>query len=217
MSCLPMPPLLSALRCIAVLVIMLATSSAFAHRFAPSALHIEVLPNAEVSVRWKTPIQTVSDLPMVPRLPAYCAIMEQSPFITEGTGKLRQTRYRCEKSLVGESITVDGLAANQSSALLTIVLPDGVSHQAVLTAAEPIWEMPATPDGATVVSRYSVLGAEHIWGALTTYCLYWDCCFWWGKVSASSLRLRHLPWATVLPWQWLRLGCSITRWPWWSF
>lgn len=166
MSCLPIQPSMAALRRIAVLVIMLATNSAFAHRFAPSALHIEVLPNAEISVRWKTPIQTVSDVPMVPRLPAHCAIVEQSPFIAEGTGKLRQTRYRCEKSLVAYSITVDGLAANQSSALLTIVLPDGVSHQAVLTAAEPIWEVPATPDGATVVSRYSVLGAEHIWGGI---------------------------------------------------
>lgn len=160
------PWLLAALRLGVMLLFTVATETAVAHRFAPSSLHIEVLTNADVSVRWKTPIQTVSEIPMVPRMPSHCAIQEQSPLIAEGTGKVRQMRYRCERSLVGEGIAVDGLAANQSSALLTLVLREGVSHQAVLTAASPSWTVPEVPDEATVVSRYSVLGAEHIWGGI---------------------------------------------------
>jgi len=153
-------------RVLVLVVLMVLANTALAHRFAPSLLDIEVLPNTDISVRWKTPIQTVSDVPMMPRLPDHCVTLEQSPFIAEGTGKLRQTRYRCERSLVGERIGVDGLAANQSSVLLTLVMPGDVSHQTVLTAAVPTWEVPAIPNSATVVLHYGVLGAEHIWGGI---------------------------------------------------
>ena len=154
------------MRRILVLLLLIIPALSWAHRFAPSSLNIEELPSGELAVRWKTPIQLVSDIPLVPALPESCEVIEASPFVPAGTGKLRQSMYRCAQGLVGQSIEISGLGINQSSALVTVVLQDGVTHQAVLTDQNPSFVVPETPDHLSVVGRYSVLGAEHIWAGL---------------------------------------------------
>ena len=154
------------MRRILVLLLLIIPALSWAHRFAPSSLNIEELPSGELAVRWKTPIQLVSDIPLVPALPESCEVIEASPFVPAGTGKLRQSMYRCAQGLVGQSIEISGLGINQSSALVTVVLQDGVTHQAVLTDQNPSFVVPETPYHLSVVGRYSVLGAEHIWAGL---------------------------------------------------
>jgi hypothetical protein len=50
--------------------------------------------------------------------------------------------------------------------MLNVALSDEIDHQAVLTASEPIFVVPAEPDRWQVVGRYTVLGAEHIWAGI---------------------------------------------------
>jgi len=150
------------MRACLLLLLLALSASAHAHRFAPSLLQLTESGTDRVAVTWKTPIQQVSDIPMEPELPDSCVVQEQSPWIREGTGRLRQSIYRCSGGLVGQSIGVSGLGPNQSSVMLNLSLADGIGHQAVLTADDPEFWVPAEPDPWQVVGRYSVLGAEHI-------------------------------------------------------
>ena len=150
-----------------LLCVLIAVSApTAAHRFAPSLLQIQESGTERYAVTWKTPIQQVSDIPLQPELPAICTREAESPWIREGTGKLRQTTYRCEGGLVGQVVGVSGLGPNQSSVMLNLALREGVGHQAVLTPESPKFTVPEEPDRWQVVGRYSALGAEHIWAGL---------------------------------------------------
>lgn len=149
-------------------LLLLVASFAAAHRFAPSLLQVDAMGGERYSVIWKTPLQSVSPVPLVPVLPADCVVEEASGWVPEGTGKLRQWRLDCSAAggLVGQSLAVEGLAANQASAMLTVNLADGVSHQQVLTSDSPVFTVPAEPAPGQVVLQYSWLGAEHIWAGI---------------------------------------------------
>ncbi len=146
--------------------LMLLSVSADAHRFAPSLLQITESGSDTYAVTWKTPIQQISDIPMMPVLPGGCQLSEESPWIREGTGKLRQSTYQCVGGLIGQSIGVSGLGPNQSSVMLNLSLADNIDHQAVLTGDTSTFLVPAEPDRWQVVGRYTVLGAEHIWAGI---------------------------------------------------
>ena len=149
-------------RWLAILLI-LASGDVWAHRFAPSLLDIRQIADTTFSATWKTPMQTVSETPIEPKWPDQCAVTSTSPWVQEGTGMLMQIGLTCESGLVGKEVSVSGLGQNQSSALLRVTLADGVFHQAVFTAAEPVFVVPEQGSAGTVALDYARLGAEHIW------------------------------------------------------
>ena len=146
-----------------LLVVALVCSGASAHRFAPSLLEIRQLSESAFSATWKTPIQKVSAVSMDPLFPADCEITSESPWIQEGTGVLMQMELTCAEGLVGKALSVSGLADNQSSALLRLNLAEDVFHQAVFTATEPQFVVPAQGTAGSITQDYIQLGAEHIW------------------------------------------------------
>ena len=145
------------------LVVALVCSGASAHRFAPSLLEIRQLSESTFSATWKTPIQKVSAVSMEPVFPADCEITSASPWIQEGTGVLMQMEITCAEGLVGKTLSVSGLADNQSSALLRLNLAEDIFHQAVFTATEPQFVVPAEGTAGNITQDYIQLGAEHIW------------------------------------------------------
>ena len=150
-----------------LLVLCFLADASFAHRFAPSVLQIDQISDGRFSVAWKTPLEAAASLPPQPLFPQGCDNTSVSPWIIEGTGQRQQSILECQgATLAGQAIAVRGLAANQTSVLLTINLHDGVGHQAVLTAEEPSFTVPTEPDPMQVVGRYSILGVEHIWGGI---------------------------------------------------
>ncbi len=150
-----------------LLALLLLPGIAQAHRFAPSSLVFDQVSEDAVSVRWKTPIQTVAPVALEPQFPAVCRTEVESPWVQEGTGKLRQISLSCDsRGLVGSEIRVAGLAQNQSSVMVTVNLLNDISHQGVLTPDNPVFSVPEEPDRWSVVGRYTVLGAEHIWAGL---------------------------------------------------
>ena len=154
------------MRYLTLLGLLLAVFDVHAHRFAPSLLQIQQLSTERFAVTWKTPIQTASDVALVPLLPTTCADQEVSPFIQEGTGKMQQRVVDCAGGLVERVIGVAGIPENQSSVMLTVSLLDGIAHQAVLTPESTSFQVPREPDSGQVVWRYTVLGAEHIWAGI---------------------------------------------------
>ena len=146
---------------------LLAVQPALAHRFAPSLLKVtEMAPNA-FNMVWKTPAQGTSNVPLRPTWPEACEVTQASPPQLEGTGKVSSFQLSCpglgDSGLVGATLGVDGLGANQASAMVMIDLLDGRSYQQVLNAEQTEFVVPAESSAGDVMSDYMTLGIEHIW------------------------------------------------------
>ena len=151
------------MRVISLLLLLIAPLVAEAHRFAPSALDVRALTNGEISVVWKTPAQATSNVPMLPIKPDRCEVLSETPWFPEGTGKVLRQQWACAgESLEGLTLEVSGLAANQSSAVVSVRPHPDVFFQEVLTADSPSFTVPAQRSGLATALHYLWLGAEHI-------------------------------------------------------
>jgi hypothetical protein len=138
-----------------------------AHRFAPSLLKISETAPHQYHLVWKTPAQGVSNVPLKPVWPESCEITNASPPQLENTGVVTSWQMQCaelgEDGLVGETLGVSGLGANQASAIVMVNLLDGRQYQQVLDTEQPEFVVPAESTAGDVVGDYTWLGIEHIW------------------------------------------------------
>ncbi|MEH6593157.1 MAG: HupE/UreJ family protein [Halioglobus sp.] len=155
---------------LSLMLLSLFAQPALAHRFAPSLLKVVETSAQQYNVVWKTPAQGTSSTPLRPVWPGDCEVISSSPPQQEGTGKVSGWQLRCdqlgESGLVGETLAVTGLGANQASAMVMLSLLDGRNYQQVLNAESPDFVVPAEPGQGQVMSKYSVLGMEHIWSGI---------------------------------------------------
>jgi hypothetical protein len=151
-----------------LLLLIFATFSleAGAHRFAPSLLRLFEVGDGQYQVIWKTPAQRVSEIPLRPAFPSGCTGNPEGAGMLEGTGVISSWRMDCQGTLVGETLSVSGLAANTASVLLSLETRDGYYYQSLLSADRPEFRVPAEPTTLEVMWEYSWLGAEHIWGGI---------------------------------------------------
>ena len=151
-------------RLLLVFFILFATPVS-AHRFAPSILKVSQVGLNEFNIVWKTPAQGVSGTPLRPLWPSSCNINSQSPPQLEGTGVVSQWQVACKfgkDGIVGQKLSVDGLAANQASAILIISLLDDRAYQTVLDSDSSSFIVPREPDVGEIIISYPLLGAQHI-------------------------------------------------------
>lgn len=152
---------------VALAMSLMFVQMAQAHRFAPSLLKVVETSEQHYNVVWKTPAQGTSNVPLRPDWPASCEILSTSPPQLEGTGNVSSWQMRCaelgEGGLVGQTLAVKGLGANQASAMVMLSLRDGRNYQQILNAENPEFVVPAEPGQGQVMTEYSVLGMEHIW------------------------------------------------------
>jgi len=141
-----------------------------AHRFAPSLLKITETAGHNYNLVWKTPAQATSSIPLQPVWPEQCKVLKASPGQIEGTGRVYSWQLHCGElggdGLIGETLAVSGLGANQASAMLMINLLDGRKYQQVLNGEKSEFLVPAEPGRGEVVKDYTGLGFEHIWGGI---------------------------------------------------
>ena len=153
---------------LALLMLLLHTSMAEGHRFAPSLLKLTQTAEATYNAVWKTPTEALSAIAMQPSWPAGCRMVAENPVLREGTGTVSSWTLDCgslgEAGLVGEKLGVVGLAENQASAMVMLSLSDGRRYQSVVNAETPEFLVPAQPSQTRIMTEYSVLGTEHIWG-----------------------------------------------------
>lgn len=141
-----------------------------AHRFAPSLLNVTEIAPLMYNVVWKTPAQGVSSVPLRPTLPDSCDVANASEPQLEDTGVVVSWQLQCPAlgadGLVGQTVGVSGLGANQASAMVMVNLLDGRHYQQVLNAEQGEFVIPAQSTPGDVASDYTRLGVEHIWGGL---------------------------------------------------
>ena len=154
-------------RLIVIIVFALCSiGTAQAHRFAPSLLELTETTPQTYNVIWKTPAQTTTNVPLLPIWPNGCKVQSDSPAVREGTALITRLTLECHlesDGLVGQVLSVDGLAENQSSAMIILSLRDGRSYQQVLNTDTPDFLVPTSPSQLHVMTQYPVLGFEHIW------------------------------------------------------
>jgi hypothetical protein len=99
-------------------------------------------------------------------MPEGCSVKQESEPQVEGTGVVKRWSLDCSvfpNGLVGATVSVEGLAQNQASAILMYSYLDQRSWQVVLNAELSAVTIPSAPTAGGVFSSYIVLGAEHIW------------------------------------------------------
>lgn len=238
----------NAIRWLALVGLLLAAAiPAHAHRFAPSLLQVTEVADQQYNLVWKTPVQATSPVPMQPRWPEACEVVRSSPPQVEGTGRVSQFLLRCdalgEAGLVGETLSVEGLGPNQATAMLMVQLGDGRSYQQVLSAEAPAFTLPKEPGAGEVMTDYTRLGVEHIWGGVDhllfvfgllllvgggTRLLWTITAFTVGhSVTLSLVTLGHIDYPValveftialsifVLAVELTRTGGTLQRYPWW--
>lgn len=153
-----------------LLVLLLGVSVAqfaHAHRFAPSLLQVDEIAPQQYNMVWKTPAQGVSNVPLRPLWPQSCAVQNASQPQLEDTGIVTSWQLQCaqlgEGGLVGQTLGVSGLGANQASAMVMVKLLDGRQYQQVLDTEHPDFVVPAQSTAGDVMRDYTRLGIDHIW------------------------------------------------------
>ena len=155
---------------IAAVLVLTVVQVAQAHRFAPSLLKVNEIADQQYNMVWKTPAQGTSNVPLRPLWPESCEVKNAGLPQMEGTGKVSSWQLHCsglgEDGLVGETLGVEGLGANQASAMVMVSLLDGRQYQQVLNAEQPEFVVPEESSAGEVASDYSLLGIEHIWSGI---------------------------------------------------
>ncbi len=149
-----------------ILITLLCSANAQAHRFAPSLLRIFETGDGQYNVIWKTPAQKTSAVPLLPVFPGSCSVEGNDGGTLEGTGVVTSFRLVCTGSLVGQTIAISGLPENQASVLFSLETRDGYFYQTLLNTNQLSFVVPAEPTSTQVMGEYSWLGMEHIWSGM---------------------------------------------------
>jgi hypothetical protein len=147
------------------LALWLFLPPAEAHKLAPSLLDIRESDVAgDYEVAWKTPRFSPTPVPIVPRLPEVCQDVGEHEAVYEGTGVRVSWRVRCSMPLAGSVLRVDGLAENQSAALVRISWKKGGVSQGLLNGSGDGFRVPEPAGRMQVARDYTALGFSHILG-----------------------------------------------------
>jgi hydrogenase/urease accessory protein HupE len=116
----------------------------------------------ELDVLWKTPMVGDLRLSLAPVLSGKSA--EIVPLSTRRTGSaaVQTWRLRLLEPLRGRALTIQGLDATMTDALVRIEFADGTAWVERLTPKSPQTTIPIRPGGWSVAGTYLQLGVQHI-------------------------------------------------------
>jgi hydrogenase/urease accessory protein HupE len=134
-----------------------------AHEIRPALLHITEREPGWFDVMWKVPTRGDMRLRLEPVLPESLeAVGQASERIIPGASVQNLTLKSKGDSIVGETITIDGLSALQIDVLLRIELTDGTNHSVILRPSSPSFVIPARASSAELAWSYFLIGIKHI-------------------------------------------------------
>lgn len=148
------------------MLLLAAIAPAWAHKLAPSLLSLVELDEDRYAVTWKTPRFSSTPVPIEPVLPQACHDTDERRWAYEGTGVRIDWNVRCNGPLHGRELRVNGLAENQSAALVRIEWNDGAVTQGMLNAAEPVLRVAERMSASAVAANYVKMGVGHILGGI---------------------------------------------------
>lgn len=150
--------------CGLALFFLLLCSPVFAHKLAPSLLEIRQLAGAQLTVFWRTPVESAPL--MSPVLPDHCQIIKQGAITVGALGQEQRLTMRCDGGEVPLQFSVAGLAQSRSVAMLRWRPLAGESQTFLLSAQAP--SATIVPGSIRPQSQLQFLrwGAEHVLGGI---------------------------------------------------
>lgn len=140
---------------------------AFAHPLAPALLHLQEQAPAHYDVLWRTSVTRTQQLDVTPQLPPTC-IDTSTPQITTEGGDAVVARWRaqCAGGLLGQRVTVQGLAQSGINVIVHIIDREGGVVNVLLSPDQPDFIVPVPATQQPVFIGYLQLGVEHLLGGL---------------------------------------------------
>ena len=146
-------------------ILLLATFAVTlsAHEVRPAYLQLHETGVDTYDVFWKVP--AVGDrmrLSLYVQLPHTCFDVKQPRGFFANAAYTEQWSVRCEGSLAGSTVQIEGLTATLTDVLVRIERLDGSSQITRVTSSSPAFVVEAMPRRFEVARTYLVLGIEHI-------------------------------------------------------
>ena len=136
-----------------------------AHEARPGYLELNAVGSNVWDVLWKVPAKGRKRIGIDVRLPLGCDGTE--PAVRRlGAAYIERWRATCSDGLVGQSISIGGLAAARTDVLVRIKHADGTTQTARLTGGRSSFEVASSPSQLEVATTYVLLGVEHILGGV---------------------------------------------------
>ncbi len=141
--------------------LLLAAVTASAHEMRPAYLEIEEVEGGRVRVLFKQPLAGELALPLQPKLPESWRELPGGRATRTPDAALLETFFDPGGPIAGQRVSIDGLSASLTDALVRVSLLDGTRFTHILKPASPELEI---PDASSSSSRagYLLLGIEHI-------------------------------------------------------
>lgn len=119
------------------------TRHVYAHGIRPALLNIIEREPGWFDVTFKVPMRSGTLLDLKPELPPNLVLLDTPSSHNVPGATVQYSTYQNEGgSLAGETITIDGLTATLTDALLRIKLIDGGTHSALLSPSSPSFTIP---------------------------------------------------------------------------
>ncbi len=146
-----------------LLVSMAWVMPAPADEFRPALLEITETQPGWYSATWKVPMQGSQPVAITPVLPGSLERMGPAATrIIQGSA-VEELAFRAENgSLVGETITIDGLARTPIDVIVQIILADGSQHSSILRPSSTSFMIPDRASKSAVAFSYWKIGTIHI-------------------------------------------------------
>jgi hypothetical protein len=144
-----------------LLLFVLAPGVMHAHEVRPGFLELRETGSASYEVLWKVPARGERRLGLYVGLPGHCRSSEARSSFTAGAW-IERWHTRCEGSLIGHQVSIEGLAATRTDVLARVERADGTSQTVRLTPGSPAFIVTAAAGAWDVIWTYTGLGIEHI-------------------------------------------------------
>jgi hypothetical protein len=145
------------------LLFWLLTGSLSADTINPSLLNIKESKLGWYDVTWKVPVKNNRSLDLSMHLPESFEIIGAAVQRVDPGALIETSRHKTAKpSIMGEKISVEGLAETQSQVLLRIELNDGSVFSKILKAEASEFIIPQKASKLDVALEYWEMGTIHI-------------------------------------------------------
>lgn len=141
---------------------VVAADTALAHELRPAYLEVQQIESNTFDVLWKVPAKGELRLGLYVRFSDDCQEPETRAGYRAGDAYIERWQLECPGGLPGKSITIDGLAASATDALVRVLWSDGRSLTTRLNGTQPTLVVEAAPSWHQVAMTYTSFGIEHI-------------------------------------------------------
>ena len=145
-----------------VMAAVVFAGAASAHESRPVYLQLTLEEGGLVRALLKVPALGDRRLGLYLGLPTDCKQTNESSVSLINNAYTERSTYRCEQSLFGRAVAIDGLASTLTDVLVRVQRADGSTQVARLTPSSPSFQVEAVPGNLSLAITYMTIGMKHI-------------------------------------------------------